>query len=167
MTQSSTVSGSVHVLRGTVDSEPGFNGFVSWITSDDNVLWADVCERPVGRACELWRFDGPDLTPVFHVSDHGATGAWIVGNAATGLYSSVEVGNVIDPSATATWRIITINPKTGAITDVAALVLPPYWEGPSDTGTDDAVIYRGRLYLVTPPGLSAASGKLDRINLPS
>ena len=83
---------TVQVVYSVGDAE---DYFVSWATGDRDDLWADICHRPVGRACEIWRFNGPSLSPVFHVSDNGRTGSWVLGDEATGLYSSIWAGGTL------------------------------------------------------------------------
>ena len=139
--------------------------FVSWVTSDGDDLWADICHRPAGTPCEIWRFDGPGLAPVFHVPDHGRTGGWVLGDEATGLYSSIWAsGTLASGAITTNWQVIRIDPCSGEISDVAQLMLPAFWQGPGDTGPADAVIYGGCLYLVV-PGPGRTGGDLYRVKL--
>jgi len=139
--------------------------YVSWVTSDGDDLWVDICHRPAGAPCEIWRFHGPDLAPVFHVSDHGRTGGWVLGDEATGLYSSVWAsGTLASGAITTNWEVIRIDPRSGGISDVAQLMLPAFWQGPDDTGPADAVIYGGCLYLVV-PGSGGTGGDLYRVKL--
>jgi hypothetical protein len=139
--------------------------YVSWVTSDGDDLWADICHRPAGAPCEIWRFNGPNLAPVFHVSDHGRTGSWVLGDEASGLYSSIWAKATLAPGATTTnWQVIRIDPRSGGISDVAELMLPAFWQGPDDTGPADAVIYGSCLYLVV-PGPGGTGGDLYRVRL--
>ena len=139
--------------------------FVSWVTSDGDDVWADICHRPAGAPCEIRGFHGPDLAPVFNVSDHGRTGGWVLGDEATGLYSSIWASGTLAPGAiTTNWQVIRIDPRSGGIGDVAQLMLPAFWQGPDNTGPADAVIYGGCLYLVV-PGPGGTGGDLYRVKL--
>jgi len=147
----------------TVDDAEDY--FVSWTTSDGDNLWANICHRPVGRVCEIWRFHGPRLAPFFHVSDKGGTAGWVLGDEATGLYSAVWAAKTLAPGATTTnWQVIRIDPRSGQISEVTRLSLPAFWEGPVDTGNIDAVLYEGCLYMLV-AGTGGAGGDLYRVRL--
>jgi len=141
----------------------GAGDSVSWITAQGEDVWADICRRPSGSACEISRFHGPNLVPVFRVSDRGRTGRWIVGNTTDGFYSSVVAQNLrpLIPSKVR-WELIRIDPSTGAITDVTTLMLPAFWDGPNATEGADAVVYDGSLYVVSDPQGTSA-GVLYRV----
>ena len=89
----------------------------------------------------------------------------MLGDEATGLYSSVLASGTLAPGTTMTnWQVIRIDPRSGRVGDVARLLLPAFWQGPVDTGNVDAVVYGGCLYmLVAAPG--ATGGDLYRVKL--
>ena len=139
---------------------------VTWLTSQGNALWMDVCTRPLRKPCEIWKFEGADLTPVFHVSDHGLTGDWVVGNATLGLFSSLSLPWQSPAPAEpvpqlSKWRILRIDPESGRTTEGTLLWLPPIWRGPDNFGRQDVALYRGSMYIATP----SPNGKLYRVNL--
>ncbi len=89
----------------------------------------------------------------------------MLGDEATGLYSSIWASGTLAPAAiTTNWQVIRIDPRSGEISDVAQLMLPAFWQGPADTGPGDAVIYGGCLYLVV-PGPGGTGGDLYRVRL--
>jgi hypothetical protein len=147
------------VVRSSGQSD---SQIVSWLTSDGDSLWMDVCTRPLARPCEIWKFQGPDLHPVFHVSDRGMTGDWVIGNSTLGLFTSFPVkfpGNGEIPTE---WRLVRIDPSTGHIAMVASVMLPWIWSGPDNFGTEDVAFYRGSMYIANPP----LNGSLIRVRIP-
>jgi hypothetical protein len=139
--------------------------FASWVTGDGDDLWSDICHRPVSRACEIWGFKGPSLEPLFHVSDNGRTGGWVLGDQATGLYSSISPSGILAPGAmTTSTQVIRIDPRSGRVGDVARLSLPTFWQGPDDVGDIDAVVYGGFLYVLA-AGAGGAAGELLRVRI--
>jgi len=141
-----------------VDRSPGFHGFVSWMTGQGEDLWADICPRQGSRPCEIARFNGERSLRAFQVSDRGLTGWWVAGDASSGFYSSVVPRNVPAPSTTS-WRIVRIDPSSGAVAVVATIDLPLYW-----TGSGEATVDGHALFVLTPPEQSS-NGELYRVAL--
>lgn len=144
-----------------------FPGYVSWIVGDGHSLWADICQRPVGRACAITRFNGPTAKPVFQVSDRKMTGDWVVGNASQGFYG-VLPARYSGGQETADEEVVRIDPVSGAVEAIAAVPLPEFWSGNSFSGASEATVFDDALYLLVPPGSTASdpTGALYRVALP-
>ncbi len=147
------------VMRGPSDLS-----VVDWMAGDGRNLVSDVCARPLGHPCRIIKLDESTTTTALDVSDHGLGGGWVTGDAATGLYSTVEIGSDPDPSAVTPWRVTHIDPLTGAISTVAKVPLAQLWRVHDDhIGDHDAAIAGDDLFLVSSaPGVP---GVLDRIRL--
>jgi hypothetical protein len=159
--------GASNVEPFDVPNNPTFQGFASWMTGSGTSLWADICARPISTVtCKITRFDGTEGKPVYAVTDPVGDGGlgWVVGNAATGLYSTAPIGS----GETTSYRIVRIAPDTGAVSTLATLTLPAFYRGIAGSGAGEAVVADGALYLLAPPtGPAGGSlpGRLYRVAL--
>lgn len=150
-----------------VPSGSTFQGFISWMIGSGNSLWADVCQRPIGAiACKITRFDGITGTPVFATTDSEGNGGsgWVVGNGATGLYSTMPVGSAESTS----YRVVRIDPNNGSVSTLATVMLSHFYNGNYEDGAQSAVVFDGALYLLAQPTGPAGGllpGRLYRIAL--
>lgn len=144
-----------------------FPGYISWMSGSSTSLFADICKRQVGTACVITRFDGTNPKPVFQVSDHRLTTYSVVGDISQGFYGVATPGYT-SSQASATVKVVHIDPSNGAISTIAEVPLPKFWQGFGPGSWKLAALFKNSLYLLAPPSGTGANlpGALYRIPLP-
>ena len=149
-----------HVAPGASAATPVFRlqrSYVSWMVAAGHDLWLNVGSG--GKTETLWRLAGADATPTFHtilrtsatnneVETQGG-GTAVVGDASDGLWTAVP------PLAGNTQKIVTINPASGKLTDVAGITPNNVSPSAGSGGTWAAITFDGSMFLLDPPGYSA------------
>lgn len=136
----------------------GVGDYAAWVIADGDELWTDMCHRPASH-CEITRYRGPQLEKMLSVSDDGGTGDWAVGNAATGIFTTVPTGTKLAPAGTnVPFDLLRIDPITGVTRKLAVLELPQF-------GQDQGVIAFGHLYLLATEQPAQSRWSIYRVNL--
>ncbi|MGH2719618.1 MAG: hypothetical protein ACRDJU_13730 [Actinomycetota bacterium] len=131
---------------------------VCWMVGDSTHLWVGMGLQYGCAKQQIWRFDGDQTQPTYHVADDGYTPLTVIGNESDGLWSVVWT----DPSAVAgtlhAREVIGIDPDTGA-ESVATTLAPAAMDPVLDRGLNpgEAVVYQGSLYLLDTPSPSGTS----------
>jgi hypothetical protein len=146
----------------------------AWIVVAGGDAWIDQFSPP-STACkcqqgELVRFNGNSTTPVFRVPDRGlfaddeSANPAAVGNAATGIWSAIEVGAASPTATGAREEIIRIDPTTGSWRGVARLT-PTNADPAYAVGLDEGqgVILDGALYFLEPAFYNGDTEVLVRV----
>jgi hypothetical protein len=148
-----------HVAPGASAATPVFRlqrSYASWMVAAGHNVWLNVGSG--SKTETLWRLVGADATRTLHVTlrtsatnnevEAQGGGAAVVGDASDGLWTAVP------PLSGNEQRIVTINPTSGKLTNVA--VITPGYASPNAVayGTWEAVTFDGSMFLLDPPGYS-------------
>ncbi|HVB06239.1 MAG TPA: hypothetical protein VNF07_08365 [Acidimicrobiales bacterium] len=156
------------VVRTLAGPAPA-DGYVNWMAADGHALWADLCTRAIVRPpyrCAVWRFQGPDLTPVFHAPDVLGTAAWVTGSAATGFYSSIPAPWSPPGPRPSEVAFVRVDPASGAERVAAAVPLSSDWRLGGSGHATQAVVFDRALYLLDgADGYGSGPATLHRVPL--
>jgi hypothetical protein len=141
---------------------PGYAelGYAVWAVATSHAVYADLCIRPVNpSACTLYGLSGPSARPMFHrPSPVGPTANVSAFGGPAGVYV-LEEPHMPAPGSLQLddWLVERVNTSTGAISTVATVTLPEFWNGPDGTQQPDAVVADDTLFLLAGTGGSGAA----------
>lgn len=141
---------------------------VCWMVGDSTHLWVGMGLQYGCANQQIWRFDGDQTQPTYHVAEAGYLPLTVIGGESEGLWSVVwpNPNKLETPQAR---EVISIDPNTGA--ESVAETLPPVTMAPPlERGLNpgEAVVYQGSLYLLDAPASSGTSyTRLLKLPLPA
>jgi hypothetical protein len=136
---------------------PGYagGGYAAWAAANGHAVYADFCLRPITPSnCTLYGLSGDSARPIFERrSPIGSSGDVFALVGDSGVYVLEEPHVVWTGSPQLEgWLVERVDTSTGAISTIATVTLPEFWDGPDGTQQPDAVITNETLFVLADQG---------------